>query len=579
MAAEKVNTRQKMINMMYLVFIAMLALNISKEVLATIGVINEDLETSIQQISNDNIIKYATIDNLQSQPEYQVVYPFVQSLKEKSNSYVNYIKGLKEDLLDSDKEGTDYIREIKNKSNKEKPSQTMTDYQVMDKSGPLDELFFERSELLEAGKTYEDNYINYRTDLISIIDSIKLNDPKYSSDEVALANLVSVVSDLDTRFEYPDDGKKLNSDGKELDFMDYEFKGFPLVASLSKMTKTQNNARYIENKLLSVILGEIAATTTGGGVLQAYLKTPKAQYFSGEVFDGSIIMGQKSTSFDFEEQDLKLIYPGSTTPRDLVEDTDYEIIAGQIVFKKRLNTTGSYKLTGSVTKKDDRNVTTIPINEEFSIIEKPSTATVEAIRMNILYEKLNNPVNIVLPGAVSLQQGSGSKNVKLNSNVDQKDKDEGANFYAIPDSDVKEVLIQVTGLVNGNRESSVPKLFRVKKAPDGKGSIFLSDNENYKGGGVSQFNLLNGIITGAKPDDFDYDFNIEVSEFIVTVAPNQSVEIKGNFLLGSLAADYIKRAPSGTAIQFTSIKAIAWEGVNKSEAFDYDIEDFQVYKQ
>ena len=579
MAAEKVNTRQKMINMMYLVFIAMLALNISKEVLATIGVINEDLETSIQQISNDNIIKYATIDNLQSQPEYQVVYPFVQSLKEKSNSYVNYIKGLKEDLLDSDKEGTDYIREIKNKSNKEKPSQTMTDYQVMDKSGPLDELFFERSELLEAGKTYEDNYINYRTDLISIIDSIKLNDPKYSSDEVALANLVSVVSDLDTRFEYPEDGKKLNSDGKELDFMDYEFKGFPLVASLSKMTKTQNNARYIENKLLSVILGEIAATTTGGGVLQAYLKTPKEQYFSGEVFDGSIIMGQKSTSFDFEEQDLKLIYPGSTTPRDLVEDTDYEIIEGQIVFKKRLNTTGSYKLTGSVTKKDDRNVTTIPINEEFSIIEKPSTATVEAIRMNILYEKLNNPVNIVLPGAVSLQQGSGSKNVKLNSNVDQKDKDEGANFYAIPDSDVKEVLIQVTGLVNGNRESSVPKLFRVKKAPDGKGSIFLSDNENYKGGGVSQFNLLNGIITGAKPDDFDYDFNIEVSEFIVTVAPNQSVEIKGNFLLGSLAADYIKRAPSGTAIQFTSIKAIAWEGVNKSEAFDYDIEDFQVYKQ
>tara|TARA_Y100000768_G_scaffold89586_1_gene64432 strand:+ start:5924 stop:7663 length:1740 start_codon:yes stop_codon:yes gene_type:complete len=579
MAAEKVNTRQKMINMMYLVFIAMLALNISKEVLATIGVINEDLETSIQQISNDNIIKYATIDNLQSQPEYQVVYPFVQSLKEKSNSYVNYIKGLKEDLLDSDKEGTDYIREIKNKSNKEKPSQTMTDYQVMDKSGPLDELFFERSELLEAGKTYEDNYINYRTDLISIIDSIKLNDPKYSSDEVALANLVSVVSDLDTRFEYPEDGKKLNSDGKERPFMDYEFKGFPLVASLSKMTKTQNNARYIENKLLSVILGEIAATTTGGGVLQAYLKTPKAQYFSGEVFDGSIIMGQKSTSFDFEEQDLKLIYPGSTTPRDLVEDTDYEIIEGQIVFKKRLNTTGSYKLTGSVTKKDDRNVTTIPINEEFSIIEKPSTATVEAIRMNILYEKLNNPVNIVLPGAVSLQQGSGSKNVKLNPNVDQKAKDEGANFYAIPDTGVGEVLIQVTGLVNGKRESSEPKLFRVKKAPDGKGSIFLSENENYKGGGVSQFNLLNGIITGAKPDDFDYDFNIEVSEFIVTVAPNQSVEIKGNFLLGSLADDYIKRAPSGTAIEFTSIKAIAWEGVNKSEAFEYDIEDFQVYKQ
>ena len=573
MAAEKVNTRQKMINMMYLVFIAMLALNISKEVLATIGVINEDLETSIQQLSNDNIIKYATIDNLQTQPEYQVIYPYVQSLKEKSNSYVNYITGLKGELLDSDKEGTDYVREIKNKSNKEKPSQTMTDYQVMDKSGPLDELFFERSQLLEAGKTYEDNYKNFRTDLISIIDSIKVNDPKYSSDEVALANLVSVVSDLDTRFEYPEDGKKLNSDGKELDFMDYEFKGFPLVASLSKMTKTQNNARYIENKLLSVILGEIAATTTGGGVLQAYLKTPKAQYFSGEVFDGSIIMGQKSTSFDFEEQDLKLIYPGSSTPRDLVEDTDYEIIEGQIVFKKKLNTTGSYKLTGSVTKKDDRNVTTIPINEEFSIIEKPSTATVEAIRMNILYEGLKNPVNVVLPGAVQLtQHNRESSNVTLSStNIP------GANFTAKPVSGVTEAFIQVRGLINGQPSISEPKPFRVKKAPDGIGAI-ENDRSYPSGSTVSLFNILNGQITGYKPADFDYEFNVEITKFIISVGTNQALTIDGNFIDG-LAEDYVRQAPSGTPIIFSSIDAIGWEGTDKSEAFNYRVNDFTIRKQ
>ena len=36
-------TRQKMINLMYLVFIAMLALNISKEVLGTLGILKEDI--------------------------------------------------------------------------------------------------------------------------------------------------------------------------------------------------------------------------------------------------------------------------------------------------------------------------------------------------------------------------------------------------------------------------------------------------------------------------------------------------------------------------------------------------------
>ena len=132
--AGKVDTRQKMINMMYLVFIAMLALNISKEVLATIGVINEDLETSIKQLSNDNTVKYATIDNLQSQPEYQVIYPFVQLLKSKSDTYVSYLSDLKNELLDSDKEGTKYIRDVKNKSDNSKPNQQMTDYQIMDKS-------------------------------------------------------------------------------------------------------------------------------------------------------------------------------------------------------------------------------------------------------------------------------------------------------------------------------------------------------------------------------------------------------------------------------------------------------------
>jgi len=48
--AGKLDSRQKMINMMYLVFIAMLALNIGKEVLATLGVLNDDLESSITNL-------------------------------------------------------------------------------------------------------------------------------------------------------------------------------------------------------------------------------------------------------------------------------------------------------------------------------------------------------------------------------------------------------------------------------------------------------------------------------------------------------------------------------------------------
>ena len=80
--AGKSNTRQKMINMMYLVFIAMLALNIGKEVLATIGVINEDLENSTSQFKSNSEGIYKKFDVLGvSEPAWAEALPTINKLK------------------------------------------------------------------------------------------------------------------------------------------------------------------------------------------------------------------------------------------------------------------------------------------------------------------------------------------------------------------------------------------------------------------------------------------------------------------------------------------------------------------
>ena len=62
MAGGKENARQKMINLMYLVFIAMLALNMSKEVLATFGVIQNEV-----QLNNPIIEKGVTLEEAEKQ--------------------------------------------------------------------------------------------------------------------------------------------------------------------------------------------------------------------------------------------------------------------------------------------------------------------------------------------------------------------------------------------------------------------------------------------------------------------------------------------------------------------------------
>ena len=244
--AGKSNTRQKMINMMYLVFIAMLALNIGKEVLATIGVINEDLENSISKYQSDSELIYNTFQDLgKDQPAWAEALPSINNLKNYSDEYSQYLSSVKEFLLETDKEKNKFRRNVVNKTDNSKPddSLTLTNYQIMDASVALDEKFFDGDNYTEDGKEYVENFKNFQSNLLTVIDSLKTL--KIFSDYSA--GLDDVKNDLQKRFDFTE--YKLNSEGKELPYLDYEFKGFPLIASLSKITKTHNNLRYIENKM------------------------------------------------------------------------------------------------------------------------------------------------------------------------------------------------------------------------------------------------------------------------------------------------------------------------------------------
>ena len=578
--AGKSNTRQKMINMMYLVFIAMLALNIGKEVLATIGVINEDLENSISKYQSDSELIYNTFQDLgEDQPAWAEALPSINKLKSFSDQYSQYLTSVKEFLLETDKEKNKFERTVENKTDNSKPDVSMINYQIMDASVALDEKFFDGENYTQDGKEYVENFKNFQSDLLIVIDSLKTLQifSDYS------AGLDDVKNDLQKRFEFTE--YKLNSEGKELPYLDYEFKGFPLIASLSKITKTHNNLRYIENKILNTALGNIRVGGGGGGIdgLVPILSQDQ-QFFTGQKFGGKIILSQKSDLQVFESINLSLKGPGNSR-RTLVEDVDFYVESGQIVFKNRISRAGLYTLQGTISKEGEQGIVEYDISEmippvTFTVIDEPKSATIEAIRMNVLYLGLSNPVNITIPGVnrSSLEPiYSTDSNVRLSSNVSSSDQAAGANFYAKPTSEGI-ANIQVKGrLSNGQSLTSNKKLFRVKKAPKGVGSIF-NDRRYSPGESVSQFNILEGLVTGLKPEDFDYDFNVEITKFSITVGNKQALTIDGNFIQG-LAADYIKQSPAGTQITFSSVEAIGWEGSNKSESFDYEIYDFSIKKQ
>ena len=156
--AGKSDTRQKMINMMYLVFIAMLALNISKEVLATLGILNDDLESSIVELESSSKINYDQINSNSDKLDYKIAAEMVGDMRTVSDDFYNFIQVVKDSLINSDE--NKYLKEVSVKSNRDSII-TMTDYQIMDKSQILDEYLFNGDLYTENGDLFLEKFINY----------------------------------------------------------------------------------------------------------------------------------------------------------------------------------------------------------------------------------------------------------------------------------------------------------------------------------------------------------------------------------------------------------------------------------
>ncbi|MBT4958434.1 MAG: hypothetical protein HON33_00515, partial [Flavobacteriaceae bacterium] len=160
--AAKLDTRQKMINMMYLVFIAMLALNIGKEVLATLGVLNDDLESSIVELEASSQASYQQIESNSGSADYEIAASNVLEIKKEADSFYDFLQTIKDSLIVGDEgEVNKYLKEINVKGTDSVI--TVTSYQEMDKSLVLDDILFESSDgdLKPIGETFLNKFKNF----------------------------------------------------------------------------------------------------------------------------------------------------------------------------------------------------------------------------------------------------------------------------------------------------------------------------------------------------------------------------------------------------------------------------------
>ena len=567
--AGKLDSRQKMINMMYLVFIAMLALNIGKEVLATLGVLNDDLESSITELEASSTASYSQIETNSEKLDYKIAASKVVEMKAEADNFFNYIQVIKDSLLIGENGENKYLKQIQNKETGEEI--TRMAYQEMDKSQVLDDYFFEGEFLTANGEQYVSNYKSFPTKLSQILDDIVFLEEESKIARTALDgskgedgveiqyDFESAKFDLKNRFSYSD--QIVNSEGTTQGFLEYNFYGFPVIASLAKLTKVQSDIRYIENKILNEILSSIQGKGLNFSTFQTLLETSKPVYYTTDIVDAAIVMGKKDEGFKPDKVELFL----NGKP---LSDSEYFIENGKVVLKKRIGTPGTYDLTGTLSKRnaDTQELVSIPVNQKLVIIREPNSAVVSADNMKVFYRGLRNPTSISIPGVASNTIVPSSANAKFSKTKN--------GWAAQPtNAKAKEMKVSVSGVLNGKRKQFDGGTFRILPPPPGKGSVSGMNKVIQTGGSISKTLLANGIVTGTKPKTFLYDYEIIVTGFDIKVGNSPAKKVTGNKASrSSKAALDIKSAGKGTVVVISNIQASSKDGDTVTP--NYEVESF-----
>ena len=502
MAGGNLSPRQKMINLMYLIFIAMLALNMSKEVLSAFGLMNEKLTESNEATTarNASFMDGLAQKALDQKEKYEPLKAKADQIAVLSTEFDAYLEDLKGKMV----------------AKLDDP----TDYEVMDRGDYLDENFFKGDKLKDAGNEFLAQMATFRDGVSSIL-----------ADE---SGMESVVKDVQKKFSTDD---VRNRDNVEIRWLDYHYKGFPLVASLTKMTQLQADIKTTESEVLSTMMQGTLSSEVSMTNYTTLMETSKSAYFNGEQFDGQIVLGRKDASTKPSRVELTL------DGRKLTEN-QYAIEEGKVKLKIGTGGVGEHKIAGKLIFAQDGEEIEVPVNSSFATVAKPNSATISADKMNVVYRGVKNPMTISFAGV---------PDNKVTANAQGLSRKSGSS-YVMDATKIKgrEVTINVSAtLPDGGGNVGDKATFRIKDLPKPTGTVRGED-----GVVKMQRNSLQISTVGAKFDDFDFELPLRVTGFKFKVPGQPTINVNGS-KLDSRAKGALRKAKRGSSVQIFDIEAKA----------------------
>ena len=490
MAGGKLSPRQKMVNLMYLVFIAMLALNMSKEVLSAFGLMNEKFDAANLSAESMNASMLQALDKKAGEDAHFIqAAADAKKVAEISKNFYEYLGTLKADAT----EGIEVDEET-----------GKLPYEAMDKGPVIDEGWFEGDGYSTKGKEIVNQFSKYVADMKAAVG----NNSK----------LKGVIDEISSKFTTAD---VKDSEGVTKMYLDYHFKGFPAIASLTKITSFQNDVKKAEADIYSILLGKAAVEASSMKNFTALVVLDKNAYYQGEKVTGKVVLGK---------------YDANTKPTSFQGPGKLE--NGQAKISLTAGGVGEQKINGKFTFVQDGETIPLSFEGKYVVVPRPNSATISADKMNVVYRGVSNPMSISFAGVSADKvsaSGPGLKSV-------------GGGKYVMNPGAGNEAVISVTGTLPDGSKVTDQKKFRIKGIPGPVGTI-RGEMGVVKGPKSS----LEISTVGAKLVDFDFEVGLDVVGFNFKVTGQPTVVVPGNKLNAQCKA-VLAKAGRGDQVTISEIK-------------------------
>lgn len=498
--------RQKLIGMMYLFLTALLAINVSGELLNAFLLVDRSILQAKESVEVKIDYLYGDFASAKAMNETKVApsYEKSQQIKVEADSLVAHIQSLKE-LFVMTADGIEYKDgdEYPSVSNQDIAAQLMIAERGSARSKELKERIGHYKELLKSYVSEEDTVL-----LHNITKTLNTNPPPMK-------------------------------DNVQKTWESEKFTSVPMAASMALLSQIQTDVRNMQSDVVRYLYTKIDEGSFKFNSIEP-LVIPKSDYvIRGGEYYAEIMMAARDTT---------------QPPIVRVDGRELGVHQGRGVLKLPANSVGKKTWSGEISvMRPDGTFDTRTISGEY-IVAQPNVV-ISPTKMNVFYEGVDNPVEISAPGIAS-------ENLKTNISNARIIK-QGSDYVVKPNqgSAGKDAVISVSAVIDGKNQQLGNKVFRVKRVPDPVAKV-----NNQRGGTIPKALLVAQMGIAADMENFEFDLKFKVTKFTIsTVVGGYIVEHSSNSTFFTEdQKDMLRRTARGQKVFISDIEAVGPDGRSRS---------------